>query len=96
MSKILFSWSRSWSDAGHDHNGFAYGYQYPGLNWVMHAAGRVIRIEQERGVILLIDECLTQPRYTCLFPPKWRHFHLVRYNDDLDQRLRRFWQKSIR
>jgi DNA excision repair protein ERCC-2 len=81
--------------AGHDHDGFAYAYQYPGLNRVMQAAGRVIRTEQDRGVILLIDERLTQPRYTRLFPPEWRHFQVVRYNDDLDERLCQFWQENI-
>ncbi len=82
--------------AEHDHNGFAYAYQYPGLNRVMQAAGRVIRTEQDRGVILLIDERLTQPRYTRLFPPEWQRFQVVRPYDNLGERLRRFWQKDIR
>ena len=81
--------------AEHDHDGFAYAYQYPGLNRVMQAAGRVIRTEQDRGVILLIDQRLTQSRYTRLFPPEWRHFQVVRYNDDLDRRVRHFWEKNI-
>lgn len=81
--------------AENDHNGFAYAYQYPGLNRVMQAAGRVIRTEQDRGVILLIDERLTQARYTRLFPPEWRHFQVVRHYDDLEKRLRRFWRKDI-
>lgn len=55
--------------AEHDHNGFAYAYQYLGLNRVMQAARRVFRTEQDRGIILLIDERLTQARYTRLFPP---------------------------
>ncbi|MFN8456419.1 MAG: ATP-dependent DNA helicase [Anaerolineae bacterium] len=74
-----------------DHNGFAYAYQYPGLNRVMQAAGRVIRTEQDRGVILLIDERLTQPRYTRLFPPEWEHFQVVQNLDNLQKRLRQFW-----
>ncbi len=79
----------------HNQQGFAYAYQYPGLNRVMQAAGRVIRTEQDRGVILLIDERLTQPRYTRLFPPEWRHFQVVRHDDDLNQKLRHFWQKEL-
>jgi Rad3-related DNA helicase len=81
--------------AAHDHNGFAYTYQYPGLNRVMQAAGRVIRTEQDRGVILLIDERLTQPRYTRLFPPEWRHFQVVGYNNSLEEKLRGFWRKTF-
>lgn len=82
--------------AEHDHDGFAYAYQYPGLNRVMQAAGRVIRTEQDRGVILLIDDRLTQPRYTRLFPPEWQHFQVVQHNDNLEQRLRHFWQNNTR
>ncbi len=74
-------------------NGFAYAYQYPGLNRVMQAAGRVIRTEQDRGVILLIDERFTQPRYTRLFPPEWGHFQVVRHHADLEAKLRHFWQR---
>ena len=35
--------------------GFDYAYRYPGLNKVFQAAGRVIRTEEDRGIILLID-----------------------------------------
>lgn len=79
-----------------DHNGFAYAYQYPGLNRVMQAAGRVIRTEQDRGVILLIDERLTHPRYTSLFPAEWRHFQVVRQQAGLEAKLGHFWQSHIR
>ncbi|MCL4300541.1 MAG: ATP-dependent DNA helicase [Anaerolineae bacterium] len=82
--------------AEHGHNGFAYAYQYPGLNRVMQAAGRVIRTEQDRGVILLIDERLTLSRYTRLFPPEWRHFQVVRHHEGLEERLRHFWRKNVR
>ena len=35
--------------------GYAYAYTYPGINRVFQAAGRVIRSEEDRGVILYID-----------------------------------------
>jgi DNA excision repair protein ERCC-2 len=47
-------------------------------------------------VILLIDERLTQSRYTRLFPPEWRHFQVVRPHADLKEKLRHFWQKNIK
>lgn len=37
-------------------NGFAFAYRYPGMNRVLQAAGRVIRSETDRGVVVLIDE----------------------------------------
>ena len=37
-------------------NGFDYAYLYPGMNKVLQSAGRVIRTDQDRGVIALLDE----------------------------------------
>lgn len=71
--------------------GFAYAYQYPGLNRVMQAAGRVIRTETDRGVIVLIDDRFTRPRYTRLYPPEWRSFHKVQSAEQLRQNLAEFW-----
>ncbi len=74
--------------------GFAYAYQYPGLNRVMQAAGRVIRTETDRGVIVLIDNRFTQSRYTRLFPPEWRHFQVVGSAREIKERLAGFWDRS--
>lgn len=52
--------------------GFEYAYMYPGLNRVLQAAGRVIRSETDRGVILLIDERFDTARYRSLLPTHWR------------------------
>jgi DNA excision repair protein ERCC-2 len=71
--------------------GFEYAYQYPGLNRVMQAAGRVIRTETDRGVIILIDERFTHSRYTRLFPQEWRHFQTVQSEAGVAQVLGRFW-----
>lgn len=39
-------------------SGFAYAYQFPGMNKVLQAAGRVIRTKADRGLVLLIDSLL--------------------------------------
>ena len=36
----------------HGENGFDYAYLYPGMNKVLQAAGRVIRTEEDKGVIV--------------------------------------------
>lgn len=46
---------RSYFD-GRKLSGFDYAYLYPGMNKVLQSAGRVIRTEEDRGVILLLDE----------------------------------------
>ena len=49
-------------------DGFAYAYQYPGMNKVLQAAGRVIRTEADRGMILLMDDRFATISYQRLFP----------------------------
>ncbi len=51
--------------------GFDYAYTYPGMNKVLQAAGRVIRSEEDRGAILLIDDRYRKSLYKNLMPPEW-------------------------
>ncbi|MBO9596495.1 MAG: ATP-dependent DNA helicase [Cohnella sp.] len=53
-------------------NGFDYAYVYPGINKVLQAGGRLIRSEQDRGVLLLIDDRYLESRYSRLLPEEWR------------------------
>ena len=52
--------------------GFAYAYRYPGMHKVLQAAGRVIRSETDRGVVLLIDNRYFAQETLSLCPPHWR------------------------
>lgn len=70
--------------------GYDYAYTYPGINRVLQAAGRVIRTERDRGVVLLIDERYAQQRYRRLLPLEWRP-EPVRTPSDLQRRLTAFW-----
>lgn len=57
-------------------DGFAYSYLYPGMNKVLQAAGRVIRTDEDCGVILLLDERFQNRTYKKLFPREWeQHTH---------------------
>ncbi|PRR84267.1 ATP-dependent DNA helicase DinG [Clostridium vincentii] len=47
-------------------------YIYPGMNKVMQAAGRVIRSEEDRGRILLIDDRYTNTEYYNMVPDEWK------------------------
>jgi DNA excision repair protein ERCC-2 len=51
--------------------GFEYAYMYPGINRVLQAAGRVIRTETDRGVVLLIDQRYGSEHYRALLPGHW-------------------------
>ncbi len=52
--------------------GFDYAYLYPGVRKVIQAAGRVIRGDHDRGVLVLIDERFADPRVQQMFPTWWR------------------------
>lgn len=56
--------------------GFDYAYLYPGINKVLQSAGRVIRTETDRGVILLLDDRFSQRQYRDSFPREWENCQL--------------------
>ncbi len=51
--------------------GFEYAYLYPGMNRVVQSAGRIIRTETDRGIILLLDSRFAHENYLALFPRHW-------------------------
>ena len=55
-----------------DSKAYNYTYLYPGLQKVVQAAGRVIRTQQDEGVIYLMDDRFTQPEVKRLLPGWWR------------------------
>lgn len=59
-----------------DMDGFDYAYLYPGMNKVLQSAGRVIRTESDRGVILLLDDRFREMRYREVFPREWQQYQL--------------------
>ena len=73
-----------------DQNGFDYAYRYPGMNKVLQAAGRVIRTQEDVGVIALLDERFMQLSYRRLFPREWTNYEVVNL-DMLERKLERFW-----
>ncbi|MBT2372877.1 ATP-dependent DNA helicase [Pseudomonas fluorescens] len=51
--------------------GYDYTYLYPGIQKVVQAAGRVIRSQQDRGVVMLIDDRFDESRVKQLLPRWW-------------------------
>jgi len=45
---------------------------------VLQAAGRVIRSDEDAGLVLLIDSRFPTPAYRALFPPHWGGIRFVR------------------
>ena len=71
--------------------GFEYAYRYPGMNKVLQSAGRVIRTESDRGVILLLDDRFREMRYREVFPREWQQYQLGSVKN-LEQEIRTFWE----
>lgn len=71
--------------------GFSYACQYPGMNKVMQAAGRVIRTVKDEGVIALLDERFLQEDYLALFPREWSDYQSVTLNT-VEEAVSAFWE----
>ncbi len=74
--------------------GFEYAYQYPGMNKVMQAAGRVIRTATDCGVIGLLDERFLRRDYHRLFPREWEDCRVCNLRT-LPGMLEEFWKSDF-
>ena len=72
--------------------GFDYAYQYPGMNKVLQAAGRVIRTASDRGIIGLLDDRFLRSDYRQLFPREWSQYE-VHTLDIQPEALEDLWKK---
>ena len=72
--------------------GKQYAYIYPGMNRVFQAAGRVIRRESDRGVIVLIDDRFDDPLYKKSLPKLWEGVKFIGTAKQLKEELDEFWR----
>lgn len=73
-------------------SGFDYAFRYPGINKVLQAAGRVIRTQEDRGIILLLDERFLQADYAPLFPREWKERKECKLKQ-IKEEVKRFWKE---
>lgn len=72
--------------------GYDFAYRYPGINKVMQGAGRVIRGEDDKGVIILVDMRYHENRYKAILSD-----HLQQETTDIhtvEQVLKSFWREE--
>lgn len=79
---------------GKNGNGFDYAYLYQGMNKVLQSAGRVIRTNEDRGAILLLDERFQNQQYYQLFPKEWFPYEVVSLRN-MSKMLMDFWNNSL-
>ncbi|WP_147534760.1 helicase C-terminal domain-containing protein [Bacillus marasmi] len=58
-------------------NGYDYAYVYPGMNKVLQAGGRLIRTEEDKGTIVLVDDRFLQNPYHSLLPMEWNSYTVI-------------------
>lgn len=72
--------------------GYDYAYTYPGMNRVLQAAGRVIRTENDRGVVVLLDDRYATEQYKMMFPVHWSHIKYTHSAQALAGQVKEFWK----
>ena len=85
---ILQEYYQNKCEMGHE-----YAYVYPGMNRVLQAAGRVIRREQDKGIVVLLDDRYETPGYIRLLPTHWLHLRFAGNSKNLAEMVRVFWQE---
>ena len=63
------------------------------MNKVLQSAGRVIRTDEDRGVILLLDDRFGDARYRETFPREWEKIEVCTLTG-VEERLREFWAEE--
>ncbi|NLO85983.1 MAG: hypothetical protein GX096_11245 [Clostridiales bacterium] len=58
--------------AHHFGDGFGYACRIPGMHKVLQAGGRVIRTEEDMGLVLLLDDRYYHREYEALLPQHWQ------------------------
>ena len=70
--------------------GWTYGYIYPAITKAVQAAGRVIRSENDRGTIVLLDERYAWKNYFRILPKDWDPV----ITEDPVPYIESFWRQS--
>lgn len=72
-------------------SGFDFAYLYPGMNKVLQSAGRVIRTEEDKGVLLLLDDRFFGRQYREIFPREWSKYQVCNL-DEVAEATEKFWK----
>lgn len=79
----------------HNNLGFHYAYTFPGINKVIQGAGRVIRTEEDKGVICLLDDRYSSDLYRKIIPEEWIPYTEVISIEELQIAVNEFKEKSM-
>ncbi len=75
-------------------SGKLYAYDYPAINRIEQAAGRVIRSATDRGVVVIADHRMSSPEIARRFPETWPRVVSTADTETLSIILERFWNSE--
>lgn len=75
-------------------SGFSYAYTYPGINRILQAGGRVIRSEQDKGIILYIDSRFCESNYRKILSDIYPDAIKVYSTSQVKKELKDFWEEK--
>ena len=65
--------------------GWDYGYLFPAFNKTLQSAGRCIRSETDKGVIIFLDERYSWANYYRCFPNSWNIKQTMLYEEEIEK-----------
>lgn len=77
-------------------DGFDFAYVFPGMNKVMQAAGRVIRSEDDIGIVVFIDSRFSYYKYKYLLKEQYRGAYYLNNVDQINYFVDDFWSKHAK
>ncbi len=75
--------------------GFDYAYTFPAMAKAIQAAGRVIRTETDRGLIVLLDHRFLHPSYAASMPEDWLTSEQPLVSQAILKDVRQFWSTAL-
>ena len=75
-------------------NGYEYAYVNPGITKIIQAAGRVIRSENDKGIIVFIDDRFTQYKYRNIIKKQYKNNEYITNLKQIDYLIEQFWKKQ--
>ena len=74
-------------------DGFDFAYVFPGMNKVMQAAGRVIRGEDDKGIVVFIDDRFSSWKYKTLLKEQYKGAYHLTSDKLIKSSVKNFWKR---
>jgi len=74
-------------------SGYDVAYRYPALQRVIQTGGRVIRSENDQGIVLLVDPRFNAPDNQTYLPEHWQT-KIIQSTQELEANLKTFWRSG--